>query len=82
MSRLALIMLLGFSAGVSSVPGVAHEPTGAPAASAAKSVFTAAEVAAYKPKGATKCFRQLCYDYNWTSGGWPTCRKSSPRPTR
>ncbi|MEI6785542.1 MAG: hypothetical protein WCQ21_32025, partial [Verrucomicrobiota bacterium] len=28
-------------------------------------VFTTEEVAAYKPKGPTQCFRHLCYDYNW-----------------
>jgi len=28
-------------------------------------VFTREDVAAYKPKGPTQCFRQLCYDYNW-----------------
>ena len=30
-----------------------------------KPVFTPEQVQAYKPKGPTKCFRQLCYDYNW-----------------
>ncbi len=39
--------------------------TTAPAVDAAQPIFTRQEVAAYKPKGATKCFRQLCYDYNW-----------------
>lgn len=28
-------------------------------------LFSREEVAAYKPKGPTQCFRQLCYDYNW-----------------
>ena len=28
-------------------------------------VFTREDVAAYKPKGPTQCFRHLCYDYNW-----------------
>ena len=32
---------------------------------ASPSLFTSEEVQAYKPKGATQCFRQLCYDYNW-----------------
>ena len=27
-------------------------------------VFTAAEVAAYRPKGPSKCFRQICLEYN------------------
>ena len=31
----------------------------------AQPVFTDEQVNAYVPKGPTKCFRHLCYDYNW-----------------
>lgn len=48
-----------------SVSADAGEPLAAPAIHAVKPLFTVEEVAAYKPKGATKCFRHLCYDYNW-----------------
>jgi nicotinamidase-related amidase len=33
--------------------------------SSGQSPFTREEVAAHKPKGPTRCFRHLCYDYNW-----------------
>ena len=54
MARLALTLILGAAACSLPGRGAAGEP-----------LFTPQEVAAYKPKGATKCFRQLCYDYNW-----------------
>lgn len=38
---------------------------GEPSQSERVPIFSAEEVAAYQSKGASRCFRQLCYDYNW-----------------
>ena len=74
MSRLALMLIFGVAACLQAEenrPGNAagtrnvRGDAAAPAIAAPRPIFTPQEVAAYKPKGATRCFRQLCYDYNW-----------------
>ena len=57
----AMLRLLSLMFFVVAVPlGAQESPT-----AESPSMFNAGEIRSYKPKGATQCFRQLCYDYNW-----------------